>query len=127
MPRRKASRNIPADTLARARAQAAMTPTPKTPKKEEPTAAAPDVPVKPPPAPVSTRKRLEEKRERERKKAELDGETIKEMLLHPTKFPTAEDLKRDYIYVTRDLRNMFLLTAGLMVFMFVLAAVAPGL
>jgi hypothetical protein len=81
----------------------------------------------PAPAAVSTRKRLEEKRERERKKDVLDGETIKQMLLNPTKFPTAEDLKHDYVYVTRDLRNMFLLTAALMAFMFVLAAVAPGL
>lgn len=126
MPRRKASRNLPADTLARARAQAAMNPVPKA----DPEAKAAPEATRPPvaaPAPMSTRKRLEEKRERERKNAELDGETIQYMLLHPSKFPTADDLKRDYAHVTRDLRSMFLLTAGLMVFMFVLAAVAPGL
>ncbi len=124
MARRKASSpKIPADTLARARAQAALTPPPAEPASTPMSEAAPA----PAPAAVSTRKRLEEKRERERKKADLDGETIKQMLLNPTKFPTAEDLKQDYVYVTRDLRSMFLLTAALMAFMFVLAAVAPGL
>jgi hypothetical protein len=125
MARRKGSTKIPADTLARARAQAALNP---VPKEQSAAADAPKAKAAPVSAvPVSTRRRLEEKRERERKKAELDGETIKQMLLHPTKFPTADDLRRDYIYVTRDLRNMFFLTAGLLALMFVLAAVAPGL
>jgi hypothetical protein len=125
MARRKGSPKIPADTLARARAQAALNPVPKEqpPAPNTPTAEAAPVSA----APVSTRRRLEEKRERERKKAELDSETIKEMLRHPTKFPTADDLKRDYAHVTRDLSSMFLLTAGLMALMFLLAAVAPGL
>jgi len=109
MARRKASPNIPADTLARARAQAALNPLPVE-ETTTPTHAE-EAPV---PVARSTNKRLEQARlERNRKKGELDQETIREMLLHPTTFPTVEQLSADYAYVVRDLRNMAILSAAL--------------
>lgn len=45
----------------------------------------------------------------------MDGEFIAEMLANPTKVVTEEDLKADYGFVIKDLRNMGILAAVLFV------------
>jgi hypothetical protein len=141
MARRKTTKaNIPNDTLARARAQVGLNPTPETrtePANEtEREAITPEVvskisPVAKTDVPIvvqrSTAKRIQDADfERKKKKGELTQELVKEMLLNPTKFPTTDDMRRDYTHVVRDLRNMFLLSGGLVVLLVVLATVLPG-
>lgn len=53
----------------------------------------------------------------------LDHAKVREMLANPTKQVTAEDLKREYSHVLDDIRNMLLLSAGLLVFMVILGNV----
>lgn len=145
MARRKTSKpNLPADTLARARAQAdneESTPAPNADLPEattaEPTAdqlivveaAAPIMaqrPARPRPNRASTTKRLQQAQaDRQKKKAALEPEMIKEMLLNPTRFPTAQELARDYAFVVKDLRNMFVLAVALVVFLAVIATLLP--
>lgn len=55
-----------------------------------------------------------------RKRDELDNETIEQMLAHPTKIVTEEELREDYRYVITDLRNMGMLAAALLVAIIVL-------
>lgn len=62
---------------------------------------------------------------RNRREAELDSETISELLDNPTIFVTEAELKAEYSFVVADLRNMFMLAAGLMVLLVVLATVLP--
>ncbi len=135
MARRKAATpNLPADTLARARAQAGV-PTPTTASDvPEATTAEPTLGELIEAAPSTsqrriarpTSKRLQDAQyERSRKRGELDQDTIKERLLNPTSFPTAADLKRDYTFVVKDLRSMFLLSAALIVLLIGIATVAP--
>jgi hypothetical protein len=141
MARRKTTKaNIPNDTLARARAQVGLPTTPET--DDEPinenerevvtaepvgkisTIAKADVPGV---ARRSTAKRMQEVDfERKKKKGELAQEVVKEMLLNPTKFPTTDDMRRDYTHVVRDLRSMFLLSGVLIVLLVILATVLPG-
>lgn len=59
--------------------------------------------------------------ERTKQRGELDVHTIEDALEHPTRFPSEEDLHRDYGYVLRDLRNMFIL-AGVLIVALVLIA-----
>ncbi|MDZ4669451.1 MAG: hypothetical protein SH821_01160 [Phototrophicales bacterium] len=59
-----------------------------------------------------------------RKKREiLSQEQIAYQLAHPTKTVSYEELQRDYNHVVRDIRNMFILAAILMVSMVILAQV----
>lgn len=50
----------------------------------------------------------------------LDQAKIREMLANPTKFVSEDELKREYSHVLDDIRNMLLLSAGLLVFMVIL-------
>lgn len=50
----------------------------------------------------------------------LDHAKVREMLANPTKQVSADDLKREYAHVLDDIRNMLLLSAGLLVFMVIL-------
>jgi hypothetical protein len=144
MARRKTSKpNLPADTLARARAQAdeENDAAPSADLPEATTAepvmdelivveeAAPVMaqrPARPRPARTSTSKRLQQAQaERQKKKAALEPETIKEMLLNPTRFPSAQELARDYAFVVKDLRNMFVLSIVLVIFLVALAGLLP--
>lgn len=121
MARRKAAPNIPADTLARARSQASLTPVPTT----EANAAAPTTSAAAV-APRPASKRVQDAQfQRSRKKGDLDNMLLKERLMHPTVFPTGEDLRHDYSFVVKDLRNMFLLSGVLMVLMVAIATLAP--
>lgn len=53
----------------------------------------------------------------------LDHAKMREMLANPTKQVSADDLKREYSHVLDDIRNMLLLSAGLLVFMVILGNV----
>ena len=144
---RAAAPNLPQETLERARRQAAIdrgelppepepTPEPEPEAAPKPVAATTANPYRTVPASqrrAVTRVRSAGRRERgtrlagERgRDAELDAETISDLLDNPTIFVSEEQLKAEYGFVTADLRNMFLLAAGLMVTLVVLATVLPG-
>lgn len=53
--------------------------------------------------------------ERRKDAGTLDGEYVAELLANPTKIVTEDDLRADYGFVIRDLRNMGLLAAGLFI------------
>ncbi len=55
------------------------------------------------------------------KKGEMDSETIQHMLAHPTRIVSEEELQGEYQYVLNDIRSMFILAAGLMVALVILA------
>jgi hypothetical protein len=53
----------------------------------------------------------------------LDGAYVADMLANPTKVVTEDELKSDYAYVIKDLRNMGILAAVLMVALIVISVV----
>ena len=53
--------------------------------------------------------------ERTRQRGELTSEMIEDVLAHPTKFVSAEELQEEYQHVLVDLRNMGILAAVLIV------------
>ena len=55
----------------------------------------------------------------------LDQTKIADILAHPTKEVSEQELRQAYTYVVNDLRSMGLLAASLMVLLFVLAQVLP--
>lgn len=55
-----------------------------------------------------------------RQRGELTHEMVEDILAHPTKFVTEEELKVEYQHVLYDLRNMGLLSAVLIVVLIVL-------
>lgn len=55
----------------------------------------------------------------------LDQSMIADILAHPTKTVTEDELRQAYTYVLNDLRSMGLLAASLIVLLFVLAQVLP--
>lgn len=81
-----------------------------------PTAAA-----KPPPR----RRRALQAAQLERRKGEgaLEGEYIAELLANPTKVVTEDDLRADYGFVIKDLRNMGILAAGLFIALILISLV----
>lgn len=62
-------------------------------------------------------------RPRRRKSEELTLAEIEDLLEHPTKMVTEEQLHAQYGYVLADLRNMGVLAAGLFIFLIVLAQI----
>lgn len=73
---------------------------------------------------VSTAKRLREKNEEARKKS-LTADEISEILANPTKFVPESELRAQYGFVLRDLRNMAALAAASFLFLVVLAVLLP--
>lgn len=59
---------------------------------------------------------------RKKRRGELDTSQVEDAMAHPTVFPTNEDLQAEYGFVLRDLRNMFLLAAVLMVALVLMAS-----
>lgn len=53
--------------------------------------------------------------ERRKDAGTLGGEYVAERLANPTKLVTEDDLRADYGFVIRDLRNMGILAAGLFI------------
>jgi hypothetical protein len=134
--RRNRAPNIPAETLERARQQA------RGVTEEVPV----EKPVETKPAPVqsapATRTRTERRSEvrsstagssrranlqsgqpgrRTRNIEDMSPEMISNILAHPTKIVTEEELHQQYGYVLTDLRNMFLLAAALFAALILLA------
>ncbi|MAU10401.1 MAG: hypothetical protein CL607_11305 [Anaerolineaceae bacterium] len=122
--------NIPQATLDRARQQAGL-------PVEEPVEEIEEEPVKAQAAPKSPSKPKDTRPARRtrarstgsvqldtRKKRRSEPETyqIEDALAHPTVFPDNEDLQAEYGFVLRDLRNMFLLAAVLMVALVLMAS-----
>ena len=133
--RKKSKPNIPQATLERARQQAGGTDAPEeqpeqkaaaAPVKAEKTAEA--APEKKAPATTEAKSRSrrrstvsEAQLERSKKRGEVDAEFTAYMLANPNKEVTGDDLKADYGFVLRDLRNMGVLAAALMVLLVILA------
>ena len=74
----------------------------------------------PAPAPAAApprRRRALQSAQLERRKdaGTLDGEYVAERLANPTKIVTEDDLRADYGFVIKDLRNMGILAAALFV------------
>ena len=140
--------NLPQETLERARRQAAIDrgelpaqPEPVAePVREEPKPAAAATAFNPyRTVPASQRRAVASVRSTDRRargnqmagararqtQTELDAETISELLDNPTIYVSEQQLKAEYGFVVGDLRNMFVLAAGLMVLLVVLATVLP--
>ncbi len=67
-------------------------------------------------APPRRRRALQSAQLERRKDAgTLDGEYVAERLANPTKIVTEDDLRADYGFVIKDLRNMGMLAAALFV------------
>ncbi|NWG16523.1 MAG: hypothetical protein HXY41_07795 [Chloroflexi bacterium] len=145
---RSVSPNLPQDALERARRQIAEergeTSQPEKPAQAKPAAppkpttlpkAAPAVPYRPvtetrsrrpPERAALSAGRVSERRAARRddtngKPEQLDMETVRYHLMHPTKIVTPEELRRQYGYVASDLRRIGLLAAGLIVVLIVIA------
>lgn len=58
-------------------------------------------------------------------KSTLDQAMIADILAHPTKQVSEQELREAYTYVVNDLRSMGILAVSLMVLLFVLAQVLP--
>lgn len=121
---RKSTSSIPKATLERAREQAGL---PAEPTREAtPTSEAKATPVKTASKPATSGNARKTRvtaaqLERAKKRDELDHEMVAHILAHPTKMVTEEELHQAYGYVLRDLRNMGLLAAALMVVLVVIA------
>ncbi len=75
-------------------------------------------------APPRRRRNLQAAQLERRKDAgTLDGEYVADLLANPTKVVTEDDLRADYGFVIRDLRNMGILAAGLFIALVIFALV----
>lgn len=110
--RRRRKPNISKAALEQARQDAGGKPesqhTADSPPKPESTAA--DTAPKP-----RRRRRSLQSTQLEKRKSEgaLDAEYVAELLANPSKTVTEEDLRADYSFVIKDLRNMGILAAAL--------------
>ena len=82
-----------------------------------PTGAAPKLPPR--------RRRALQAAQLERRKDEgvLEAEYIADLLANPTKVVTEDDLRADYGFVIKDLRNMGILAAGLFIALIIVSLV----
>ena len=105
--------------LDQARQGVAETGAPGSEPEQAPAAAA--APTKTPPR----RRRALQAAQLERRKdaGALDGEYVAELLANPTKMVTEDDLRADYGFVIRDLRNMGILAAGLFIALVIVSLV----
>ncbi len=55
----------------------------------------------------------------------MSPDVVADILAHPTKIVTEDELRAQYGFVIADLRNMGLLALGLMVALVVLAQILP--
>ncbi len=61
--------------------------------------------------------------ERRKDEGALDAEYVAELLANPTKLVTEDDLRADYGFVIKDLRNMGILAAGLFIALIIVSLV----
>jgi len=133
--RKKNKPNIPQATLERARQQAGLDPSEEVedqPQTEAVQADDLDDSPKSEPEAVATPSKPERPRRRRskvspaqldkaKKRGELDQQMMNEMLINPTVEVSEEQLHQEYAYVLKDLRNMGVLAAALLVLLVVLA------
>ena len=136
---RKSSPNIPQATLDRARQQISgespaqiAEPVEEAPVKAE---AAPVVaPAPAAPKTTTTRssatrsrssssRRATSAQSRSGRKDQLDTEIIKNRLEHPTRMVTEDQLREEYGYVIRDLRQIAIIAIAMIAFMVILAQI----
>ncbi|MCY3781981.1 MAG: hypothetical protein OXG78_16830 [Chloroflexi bacterium] len=82
---------------------------------DEPSESAADSPAQSKAPPRRRRALQAAQLERRKDAGALDGEYIAELLANPTKVVTEDDLRADYGFVIKDLRNMGILAAGLFI------------
>ncbi len=61
--------------------------------------------------------------ERRKDEGALDAEYVTELLANPTKLVTEDDLRADYGFVIKDLRNMGILATGLFIALIIVSLV----
>lgn len=61
--------------------------------------------------------------ERRKDEGALEAEYVAELLANPTKVVTEDDLRADYGFVIKDLRNMGILAAGLFIALIIVSLV----
>ncbi|MCY3832889.1 MAG: hypothetical protein OXG85_07715 [Chloroflexi bacterium] len=90
-----------------------------------PEASAPAAVPAAAPKPLPRRRRALQAAQLERRKDEgtLDGEYVAELLANPTKVVSEDDLRADYGFVIRDLRNMGILAAALFIALIIVSLV----
>ena len=112
--RRRRRPNISKAALEQARRSA---PAPAADADEAP--AKPAQPARSAPATASRSRRRRALQsaqlEQRRDKGSVDADYVAELLANPTKVVTEDDLRADYGFVIRDLRNMGILAAALFV------------
>lgn len=113
--RRRRKPNIAADVLAQARQGEAAA------SQEAAPAAKPAQPATAPPR----RRRALQSAQLERRKdaGKLDGDYVAELLANPTKIVSDDDLRAEYGFVIKDLRNMGLLAAALFIALVIVSLV----
>ena len=113
--RRRRKPNIAADVLAQARQGEAAA------SQETAPAAKPAQPATAPPR----RRRALQSAQLERRKdaGKLDGDYVAELLANPTKIVSDDDLRAEYGFVIKDLRNMGLLAAALFIALVIVSLV----
>ena len=116
--RRRKKPNLSQAVLEQARQGAAE----PLPADEAPAQAAP-APAVPSKAPRRRRTLQAAQLERRKEAGALDGEAIAELLANPTKVVTEDDLRAEYGFVTKDLRNMGLLAAVLFIALVIVSLV----
>ncbi len=114
--RRRRKPNLSPDVLEQARQGGA----------EAAAADAPERSAEAAPGPRPRRRRALHTAQLERRKdaGALDGEYVAELLANPTKVVSEDDLRADYGFVIKDLRNMGILAAVLFIALVVVSLVA---
>ena len=112
--RRRRKPNISTAALEQARSAA---PAPASDESEAAKKPAPTARPAPATASRSRRRRALQSAqlEQRRDKGSVDADYVAELLANPTKVVTEDDLRADYGFVIRDLRNMGILAAALFV------------
>lgn len=117
--RRRKKPNISQAVLDQARQGVAETPAADA-------GSEPDAPAAAATATASPRRRRSlqaAQLERRKDAGALDGDYVAELLANPTKVVTEDDLRADYGFVIRDLRNMGILAAGLFIALVIVSLV----
>lgn len=121
--RRRRKPNISQAVLEQARQGAVDGGSPADPAPE---ASAPEAAqAAAPPKQLPRRRRALQAAQLERRKDEgtLDAEYVAELLANPTKVVSEDDLRADYGFVIRDLRNMGVLAAALFIALIIVSLV----
>ena len=121
--RRRRKPNISKAALEQARQDAGVKTESQRTADSPPESAPPPADAAPKPR---RRRRSLQSTQLEKRKSEgaLDGEYVAELLANPTKTVTEEDLRADYSFVIKDLRNMGILAAALFVALIVVSLLA---